>query len=125
MKFLLIALACAGSLAYADTSVVCTTADGSASLVYEMPMQTISIDKNYEAAPGPVAIVGESTWRPAINRSDAYGVFNYKLADGRSVDILWMSQETDVLRGIRPEPIQAVVKRGDRVIAAFPRCAWN
>jgi hypothetical protein len=121
MKLLLFALLTFSAMAHA-TKIVCTSADGSSTLVYDADTMTMEFNKAIEAAPGKVRISGKTISRTAPGHSEFYLLFDYPLADGRNVQMLWMSQETDVLRGLRPVPVHAELKRVDRTLASFPIC---
>lgn len=123
MKLVLLALFAFGSMAHA-TQIVCSSADGSSTLVYDAEAGTMTFNKAYEANPGPARISSTSDGRTASGKGSFYVTFTYDLADGRNVEMLWESQESDVLRGIRQQPKHAELKRLERTLATFPICRW-
>lgn len=129
MKTLILSLiTMIGGTAYA-AGIECVTADRLSMVAYHsdsMAMEFISL--NGVSGPAPiegggefVAIVGEPQQKN--NKTEYTANFEYKLANGQTVEILWNAGQSEILRNI---PVQAlglkVFSSSGELVGDYPNC---
>ena len=127
MRFLICAMISLVSVfAHAD-NVKCTNPAGLDALIYnpeKMTASFVSLGRTGLPIPRDIAISGEVGSRAGL--TEDYSIFTYPLANGQSVEITWVSGESEIWRGLRGQPTSAVVKdRAGAIVEKFADCGWT
>jgi len=124
-QLLLAIIALAATAAHAD-KIVCISAARTNALIYDAAAMTIDfpiLDGINISAPNPMRITGAIRDRAGSSPQEI--IFTYPMADGREVEITWLGQEQEIMRGLRSLPISAEIKRGGSVVGNYPNCRWQ
>lgn len=126
MRILVCALiSMVGAFAHAD-KIKCSNPAGLDALIYDPEKMTMSfVSQSVTGFPIPreVAISRDTENRPGL--TEEYTVFIYPLANGQSVEITWVSGESEILRGLLDTPTGALVKTPyNRTVENFINCEW-
>ena len=115
-----------GAFAHA-AEIECSNASNSSGLIYSAEKMTVSILLLNGTAVGTsddLAISGEITGRPGA--AEGQMIFTYPLANGQSMEITWLSRETEIIRKLRGEALSAELKDSNgRVVDTYRTCKWT
>ncbi len=125
--FLFVILAVSGASAQAQDNVECVNASNSVVMLYKaeprefrfFTLNGIAISKD----PQVRAITGAERYRQGLTPD--YVVFTYPTSGNTSVEMTWVSGESELLRGIRGRPVSALTKLNGSVTDTFPACKWS
>jgi hypothetical protein len=117
MKLIIVVLSLMSAPAFA-ASLTCSDSTGSVTYLPE------PLSFQFSGQEKPVEVWGVP--EPIPSQDDERSTFKYFLANGESVRITWLTQESEILRNIRArtEKLEIINSRG-YTVKAYSNCTWN